>query len=290
MLLFSVAVALLTGILFGLSPALQLSRPDVSQVMQSSSRNVVGMIRGRTTNNVLIGAQIALTLVMLAGAGAAMKGFLRLIHTPLGYDPHNVMSVGIPVHDGAYPTWSARQAYFEQLLNKAATVPGVTMAAISCNATPPSNGWQTHVEILGQPPRDNQKVHVNFVSPNYFPLLRIPVAQGEIWDEAQNHNAAHVAVVNQTMARLYFPNGDALGHSLKVPEMVDEPPYTPPRRARTTGCKSSASSPTSATTVCEIRSCLRSLSLTRSRCACGRKFWSDPMFRHSRCCTPSERK
>ena len=225
-LAFSVAIALLTGILFGLWPALQLSRPEVSQVMQSSSRKIVGIVRGRTTHNVLIGAQVALTLVMLAGAGAAMKGFLRLIHTPLGYDPHNVMSVGIPVHDGAYPTWPARQSYFEALLNKASTVPGVKMAAISSNATPPSNGWQTHVDILGQPPRDDQRVHVNFVSPNYFPLLRIPVAQGEIWDEAQNHNAAHVAVINQTMARLYFPNGDALGHSLKVPEMVDEPPYT----------------------------------------------------------------
>jgi predicted permease len=225
-LAFSVAVALLTGILFGLWPALQLSRPEVSQVMQSSSRKIVGLVRGRTTHNVLIGAQVALTLVMLAGAGAAMKGFLQLMHTPLGYDPHNVMSVGIPVHDGAYTTWPARAAYFEQLLHKASTVPGVTMAAISSNATPPSNGWETRVEILGQAQRDEQKVRVNFVSPNYFPLLRIPLAQGEIWDEAENHNGAHVAVINQTMARLYFPNGDALGHSVKVPEMVDEPPYT----------------------------------------------------------------
>jgi predicted permease len=136
------------------------------------------------------------------------------------------MSVGIPVHDGAYPTWPAREAYFEQLLNKASSVPGVTMAAISSNATPPSNGWQTGVEILGQARRDDQKIRVNFVSPNYFPLLRIPLVQGEIWNEAENHNAAQVAVINQTMAHLYFPNGDALGHSLKVPEMTDEPPYT----------------------------------------------------------------
>jgi predicted permease len=100
------------------------------------------------------------------------------------------------------------------------------MAAMSSNATPPSNGWQTRVEILGQLPRDEQKVRVNFVSPGYFPILRIPLAQGRIWDESENHNAAHVAVINQTMARLYFPNGDAIGHSLKVPDMKDEPPYT----------------------------------------------------------------
>ena len=224
-LIFSVAVALLTGILFGLWPALQLSRPEVSQVMQSSTRKIVGVVQGRMTHSILIGAQTALTLLMLAGAGAAMQGFLHLIHTPLGYDPHNVMSVGIPVHDGTYPVWKAREAYFEELRNRAATVPGVTMAAMSSNATPPSNGWHTGIEILGQPRRDDQKVRINFVSPGYFPLLRIPLAQGRIWDETENHNAAPLAVINQTMARQYFPNGDAIGRSLRVPDMKDQPPF-----------------------------------------------------------------
>ncbi len=225
-LAFSVGVAMLTGILFGLWPALQLSRPEVSQVMQSSTRKIAGALHGRTTHTVLTAAQVALTLVMLAGAGAAMEGFLRLIHTPLGYDPHNVMSVGIPVHDGSYPTWPAREAYFEHLLNKTSTVPGVSMVAISSNATPPSNGWPTGIEVLGQLPRSDQKVRINFVSPSYFPLLRIPLAQGRIWDEMETHNAAHVTVINQTMARLYFPNGDALGHSLRVPDNKDAAPYT----------------------------------------------------------------
>jgi predicted permease len=225
-LAFSVAVALLTGILFGLWPSLQLSRPEVSQVMQSNTRKIAGTIQGRTTHSILTASQVALTLLMLAGAGAAMEGFLRLMHTPLGYDSHNVMSVGIPVHEGTYPTWQARAAYFEHLRSKASTVPGVSLAAISSNATPPSNGWQTTVEILGQPQRNGQAVRINLVSPGYFPLLRIPLAQGRIWDETENLNAAHVAVINQTMARLYFPNGDALSHSLKVPDMKDEPPYT----------------------------------------------------------------
>ena len=118
-LCFTVGVALFTGILFGLWPALQLSRPEVSQVMQSNTRKIAGVVHGRTTHGVLTAVQVALTLLMLAGAGAAMKGFLHLIHTPLGYDPHNVMSVGIPVHEGAYPTWEARLAYFEQLRSKA---------------------------------------------------------------------------------------------------------------------------------------------------------------------------
>jgi predicted permease len=222
-LAFSVALAIVTGVLFGLWPSLQLSRPDVAQVMQTSNRRVAGG-RGRVMNTVLIAGQIALTLVMLSGAGAAMRGFLRLLHTPLGYDPHNIMSVGIPVHDGAYPTWEARSAYFEKLRNQVAAVPGVTMAAISTNATPPSNGWNTSIEVMGKPRRDDQKVRINFVNQAYFPILRIPLAQGRIWDEAQTHNAAPVAVINETMARLYFPDG-ALGRALKIPEMKSEPPF-----------------------------------------------------------------
>lgn len=224
-LAFSVGVALLTGVLFGLWPALRLSRPDVGQVMQSGSRRVTGRLGGRATNNLLVAGQIALTLLMLAGAGAAIQGFLRTMHTPLGYDPHNVMSVGIPIHDGTYKTWGERAAYFDQLQKKAAAVSGVTMTAISSNATPPSNGFPTHVEFLGKATQDEQKVRVNFVGPNYFPLLRIPLAQGRIWDETENRNGAHLAVINQTMARRYFPKGDAIGHALKVPDLQDAPPY-----------------------------------------------------------------
>ncbi len=224
-LAFSVGVALFTGVLFGLWPALRLSRPDVGQVMQSGSRRVAGRLGGRATNNLLIGGQIALTLMMLAGAGAAIEGFLRTMHTPLGYDPHNVMSVGIPLHDGTFKVWAERAAYFDQLQQKVATISGVTMTAISSNATPPSNGWPTHVEFLGKAAQDEQKVRVNFVSPAYFPLLRIPLAAGRIWNETENRNAAHLAVINQTLARRYFPGASAIGHSLKVPEIQDQPPF-----------------------------------------------------------------
>ncbi|MBV8114798.1 MAG: ABC transporter permease, partial [Silvibacterium sp.] len=224
-LIFSVAVALFTGILFGLWPALQLSRPELSQVMQANTRKIAGGVRGNATNKVLIGAQIALTMVMLAGASAAMEGFLKMMHMPLGYDPHNVMSVGIPIHDGTYKTWAERANYFEQLRARAATVPGVTMTAISSNATPPSNGFETGIEILGKPPKDDHQIRINLVSQHYFPILRIRLAQGRIWDETENHHAARVAVINETMARRYFPNGDALGHSFRVPSLKDQPPY-----------------------------------------------------------------
>jgi predicted permease len=224
-LLFSVAIAVGTGVLFGLWPALQLSRPEVSQVMQSNTRKTTKGVSGRRTHNMLIGCQIALTVLMLAGAGAAIEGFVRVMHVNLGYDPHNIMSVGIPIHDGTYKTWEERAPYFEQLHDKVAEVPGVSVAAVSSNATPPSNGYSTKFEILGKPSIQEQTLRFNMVSPEYFPALRIPLLQGRIWDQAENHRGAQVIVINQSLARKYFPNGDAVGHSLKVPEVTARPPF-----------------------------------------------------------------
>ena len=116
---------------------------------------------------------------MLSGAGAAIEGFLRVAHTNLGYDPHNVMSVIIPVHQGTYKTWPERATYFQQLRAKVAEVPGVKMAAISSNATPPSNGFSTKFEIVGKPSSQDQSFRINLISKEYFPILRIPILQGQ---------------------------------------------------------------------------------------------------------------
>lgn len=224
-LLFSVAVAILTGVLFGLWPSLQLSKPEVSQIMQSTARKIAGGVRGRKSHNILIAGQIALTMVMMAGAAASIEGFLRILHAPLGYDPHNVMSVGIPVHDGTYTTWAARSAFFEELRDRISKVPGVRMVGISSNATPPANGADLKVEAMGRPAQNNEQVRVNFVSPDYFPVLRIPLLQGRLWDKAENHNGARLVVVNETMARRFFPNDDALNHFIRIPDLKAQAPY-----------------------------------------------------------------
>jgi predicted permease len=223
-LLFSVVVALGTGIVFGLWPALKLSRPQISQMTQSGTRRVAGSTHGRRTHDALIAAQIALTLLLLAGAGSAIEGFTRLLHEPLGYDPHNVMSAPIPLQENSYPTPAARGAYFEQLRAKVAETPGVTMASISSNATPPSSGWFTKFEILGQNPMEEQMASVDLVSPGYFATLRIPVIEGRVWNETENGNGALLAVINRTMAQRYFPKGNAIGSSFKLPGFEDRPP------------------------------------------------------------------
>jgi predicted permease len=135
------------------------------------------------------------------------------------------MSVGIPVHDGTYKTWAERAAYFEQLRAKVAEVPGVTMAALSTNATPPANGNNTTFQISGRPSQQDQPTRLNFVSRDYFPALRIPLAQGRIWNQDEDHRGAPFIVVNQTFARRYFPNENPIGHSIKILNLRNEPPH-----------------------------------------------------------------
>jgi len=226
-LLFSAALAFATAIVFGIAPALQLSRPDVARVVQSSTRRVMGSVHGKRTHSAMVAAQVALTLLMLTAAAAAGKGFLRLVNMDLGYDPHRTMSLPIPVHDGTYGSWKERSQYFEQIRARIAAMPQVVSAGISTNATPPANGSDGKIEIMGASVSEKPVVRVNFISPEYFPVLRIPLLQGRLWDPAETMRGAQVAVINQTMARQYWPKGDAIGRQFRIPDLKNEPPYQP---------------------------------------------------------------
>jgi predicted permease len=222
-LCFSVGVTLLTGLVFGLSPALQFSRPDVSRVMQSSARTVRGGTRAKRTHSFLIAGQIALTLLLLAAAAAAIQGFLHLMNAPLGYDPRNTLVVGIPLHDNTYMKWEERAAYFHQLRESVAAIPGVISAAISTEATPPINGVDETVEIIGRRGSEEQQIRLSMVSPEYFSTLHIALLKGRTWDEPETMRGAHLAVINQTMAREYWPDGDVLGRQILMPQVKNEP-------------------------------------------------------------------
>src|ERR1700747_2173141 len=224
-LLFSVALAFATALVFGIWPALQLSRPEIARLMQTSSRRVAGSVGARRSHSAMVSAQVALTLLMLTAAGAAGQGFLRLVNTDLGYDPHNAMSVPIPIHENTHVAWKDRAEYFEQIRARIAAMPEVIVAGISTNATPPSSGWRQNVEIMGSTTAEKPEVRVNFVSPEYFPLLKIPLAQGRLWDHAETMRGDSLAVINQTMARQFWPNGDAIGHQVRIPSLKDQPPY-----------------------------------------------------------------
>jgi putative ABC transport system permease protein len=226
-LLFSTALAVVTAIVFGVWPAIQLSRPDLGRVAQASTRRVLGSVQGRRVHRVMVSVQVALTLLMLTAAGAAAKGFLRLANTDLGYNPQSTMSLPIPVHDGTYGTWKERSEYFERLRAAIAAMPQVVAAGISTNATPPANGNDSAFEILGSTALEKPLARANFISSDYFPLLQIPVAQGRLWSRDEIGRGAPLAVINQTMARQYWPNKDAIGQRFRIPNLRDEPPYSP---------------------------------------------------------------
>src|SRR5215472_4168904 len=220
---FCIAATLAAVVFFGLLPALQFSRRELTQVMQSGVRRVTGGW-GKQTRNALIAGQIALSLVLLAAAATSIRTFLRLMHTDLGYDPSHAAALGIPVHQNTYGTWEERSAYFDRLQQKIASTPDVTGVALSIGAVPPSNGWNTSFEVLGESTLGDQQVRANFVSHEYFGVLHITLQRGRLWDREETLRGAHVAVINQTMARLYFPTGNAIGKQMRLPKLVASPP------------------------------------------------------------------
>src|SRR6202167_814908 len=223
-LFFSVGLALLSGIVFGLFPALQSARPEISQVMQAGTQRLTGSVKGRRLHTSLIAGQIALTLLLMTAAGAAIQGFIRMNTAPLGYEPQHVMSVVIPIRENAYTTWPDRSHFFEQLREKVAEIPGVVEAGISTNATPPNSGMTVPVEILGRVAAQAQDAHVELVSPEYFTTLQIPLLNGRPWEQSEIARGATLVLVNQAFVRHYLSGGDGLGRSVRISQLANTPP------------------------------------------------------------------
>ena len=223
-LCFSVVLAVLCGIVFGLFPALQSAHPQISQVMQTGTRRLTGSVRGSRLHTALIAGQIALTLLLMTAAGAAIEGFLAMLRVPLGYQPQHVMSVIIPIRDDAHTTWADRARFYTELRDKMAAIPGVVSAGISTNATPPNSGSRQPVEILGKPASQAQEAEVELVGPEYFATLQIPILSGRLWDQSEIARGATLVLVNQSFVRHYLSGGSIAGHSVRFPQLATLPP------------------------------------------------------------------
>ena len=214
-LAFSIAVAVFAGLLFGLLPAIRLSRPDISGTLQASANRSSTSKGARRTLNTLIGGQIALTLVLLAVAGAAITGFLALLHLHLGYNPANTLLVGGPVIRDTLPTWEQRTAYAAQLGQQIAATPGVL--AVATGDAPPTAGFETEFLIPSRPTSQKQKTHMSLINPAFLPLLGIPVLHGRMWSDAENRQGLPLAVVNQAFAQRFFSGSDPIGQQISIP-------------------------------------------------------------------------
>jgi predicted permease len=221
-LAFSVALALFCGILFGLVPALRLSRHDSARMLPGRQIGVAAA-PAKHRWSVLIAAQVALTLLLMATAGTAIRSFLELMQMPLGYDPANVMKAGIMLHVLDPGEWSriqpreARIAYIEQIREKIASVSGVSSVAVGINATPPNNGDENSFIIDGTRDREHAQARVILVDPRYFAALHIPLLEGRIWNPDENARGDFIAVVNRAFATRYLSSSNALGRQLRIP-------------------------------------------------------------------------
>ncbi|HET9180879.1 MAG TPA: ABC transporter permease [Candidatus Angelobacter sp.] len=232
-LAFSLALALLCGILFGLVPALRLSRRDSGHMLPGRQSGVVAAPAKRRWS-VLIAAQVALTLLLMATAGTAIRSFLGIMRTSLGYDPANVIRLGIIRHGtdkdepGRMQSREAQTAYFEQIREKIASVPGISTVAVGgLDAMPPNTGGDQSFEVNETGTRDGEQpqARVILVDQRYFAALRIPLLQGRVWNIDENNRGDFVAVVNHAFAARYLSLSDALGRELRIPDLKPRSRY-----------------------------------------------------------------
>jgi predicted permease len=219
-LLFTAIVSVLTGVLFGIAPALQLSRPQIGQMMaQSSSNRVDSSFGGGRTRAALILSQVALTMLLLTSAGAAIRGFLALYHTPLGYDPDHVMAVNVTLPKIEKPTWQQRANEMEFVRQAVERTPGVVSASVSTTYLPPFAAFDGPIEILGEPAAQQRTASLELASPQELQVLRVPLIAGRMFTESETARAAHVAVVNQAMVQQYFEGRNPIGQSIRSPAL-----------------------------------------------------------------------
>ena len=229
-LAFSVALALLCGVLFGLVPALRLSHRDSAGMLPGRQVGIVAA-PAKQRWSVLISAQIALTLLLMATAGTAIRSFLRLTQVTLGYDPANVMKLGIVMHTQDRDEWSriqshaARTAYIEQIREKIASVPGVSIAAVGSNAMPPYSGNESSFESDENRDGVQPQTRVMFVDQRYFATLRIPLLQGRLWNTDENNRGDFIAVVNRAFATRYLSTSNAVARQLRIPDLTAKNRY-----------------------------------------------------------------
>ena len=229
-LAFSVALALLCGIVFGLVPALRLSRNDSARMLPSRQTGVVAAA-GKQRWSVLIATQVALTLLLMATAGTAIRSFLQLMQMPLGYNPANIMKLGIMLHTHDPGEWDriqshdARTAYIEQIRDKIASVRGVSTVTVGTDATPPYSGTERSFKVDGNPNREQPQARVMLVGQQYFAALQIPLLQGRIWNADENARGDFVAVVNRAFAARYLSPSNTLGRQLRIPSLITRNRY-----------------------------------------------------------------
>jgi putative ABC transport system permease protein len=221
-LFFTLALAVLTGIVFGLAPALQATRPDLAGCMKEGGRG--GSSGGRhKVRSALVMTEVALAFVLLTGSGLLIRSFFRMQQVDTGFDSTNVLTAQLPIADKRYPDPDQLNSYLRELVGSVEALPGVRDVALT--SALPMQGWGYGMPFLraDKPFVDRANRRACFfkmVSPSYFQALGMRLTKGRALGDHDTKGAPPVAVINETMARLYFKDEDPIGKRILVQAIV----------------------------------------------------------------------
>jgi predicted permease len=219
---FTVAMTLVSGVLFGMAPALQLLRADVMGALRDEDRGVSGNRRGNRSRSVLVIAQVALSTVLLTGSLLLVRSFLQLRGEPLGFDASNTLTMSIGLPGTRYPLPADRIAFYRRVIASVSSVPGVVAVAIS-TALPVTPNHYAPALFEGQPavPMGQRPlVNLQQISPDYMKVMRVPLVAGRGFTEHDDAQAPQVALVNQAAVRRFWPNQNPAGKRFWLGSLV----------------------------------------------------------------------
>ena len=228
---FTLLVSLGTGILFGLAPALHSSRADLNSMLKESSSRSGSGRRQNKVRSVLVVSEIALSIVLLIGAGLLIRNFNDLRRVDPGFDPHNVLTMDTALTGSRYDHTAAIWVMARQVLDRVDAIPGVDTAAVS-SYLPLEGGLGLGFQIAGRP-LTNGPAHGgaawNYVSPGFFEVFKIPLIRGRVFTERDDAAAAPVVVINQAFARRFWKNESPIGQRLIIGVSMGPDFVQPPR-------------------------------------------------------------
>jgi putative ABC transport system permease protein len=217
--LFTVAIAGLTGILFGLAPAIHMAKTDLAAAFREGGRgNSIGF-RRNALRSVLVVGEVALALVLLCGAGLLMRSFYRLQSVDPGFDPHDVLTFRTNLPRAKYKSDESQASFYARALERLRALPGVTVAGAAQIFPLSGDDYILTFVQVGKPPiPEGSQPSAAFyaATPGYFGALRIPVKAGRDFTERDNASAPDVAIISETMARQFYPNENPLGQRIRV--------------------------------------------------------------------------
>jgi putative ABC transport system permease protein len=214
-LLFSLALSAVTSVVFGLVPALHAAKRDVVESLKDSSKGANSGFRRGRLRNALVVVEVALSLVLLVGAGLLMRSFVALQQVDLGLNPDNILVVRLPLPRGQYDTAEAKTRLFRPLLQRLHALPGV-VAATETSTLPPYGGITTDMDIPGRTHTERWETMYQLCSEGYFTTLGLRLMRGRVLSAADVNDARKVAVVNQTLVTRYFGTADPIGSQIKL--------------------------------------------------------------------------